>query len=136
MWASLIWGGVAAALAYARVDSALLASLFGAGIGLAMAFISHRTHREFLAWAPTHRLVVRDDALHVIDGAAESSLPYTAISKLIVNRGRSGPKSLVLTRENGVREHMPAYGNLAELTALLREKLEPSCIEDRRFVHV
>jgi hypothetical protein len=132
----VIWGAVATGLAFAQLEAIAYALPVGALVGAAMAFVSWRMNRDFLLWAPTHRLVVLDDHLRIVDGAAESHLPYSGVQKMVVNMRRGQPSSIVLVRDNGNRERLPPYDNLALLVELLRKKLSGSRIEERRLVHV
>jgi hypothetical protein len=134
--AGLIWGLLAIAIVFFKLDSILYAFLAGTLLAAVMAFVSWRENRDFLIWAPTHHLVVLDDCLRIVDGAAESRLPYSGIHKVVVNMRLRKLKSVVLIRDNGTRERLPPYGNLALLIELLRKKLGAAHIEERSFVHV
>jgi hypothetical protein len=134
--AGLIWGGLAIAFAFMRIESFAFALPLILAAAAFMTFVAWRTNRDFLLWARTHRLVVLDEFLLIVDGTAEGRLPYSGIQRVVINKRLGKVKNVVLIRDNGTRDRLPPYENLAELVELLRQRLGSHSMEERHFVHV
>ena len=135
LWA-VLWGAIAGLISFWESGVVSLALVVGFGLAGLLAFAIWKNHREFLNWAPSHQLQVAENGLVLKDDCSSSSISWASIESVHINFKSGKPHSVILKRNDGLRENLPRYEKLEALLELLREKLGDERVRSHRWLHV